>query len=51
VRKRWPGALLVAATAVALLDLVAFHGSWNRSTLTGSKVVRIPMSGDDAAEV
>jgi len=30
---------------------VAFHGSWNRSTPTGYKVVRIPMDGDLPGEV
>jgi glucose/arabinose dehydrogenase len=29
---------------------VAFHGSWNRSTPTGYKVVRIPMDEDGAGE-
>ena len=27
---------------------VAYHGSWNRSTPTGYKVVRIPLNGDQA---
>jgi glucose/arabinose dehydrogenase len=30
---------------------VAFHGSWNRSTPTGYKVVRIPFNGDVADPV
>lgn len=30
---------------------IAFHGSWNRTTPTGYKVVRVPMEGDDPGAV